>query len=88
MHIEDITEVVMAILSGYGFDAIPESSLIGEDALFDSMDLVGFIADVESTFSEIGYPLTLTSEKAMSLSNSPFKTVQTIIDFIETKLCE
>jgi acyl carrier protein len=85
MNKQEITNIVLEILNA-NYSAGLDTNLIGENALFDSMDLVGFIADVEMRFMSLGHPITLTSDKAMSLANSPFKTPRTLIEFIETKL--
>jgi acyl carrier protein len=59
-----------------------EDKLIGENAIFDSLGLVSFIVDVEFMLKEENINVKLVSEKAMSLNTSPFRTVQTLVDFI------
>lgn len=57
--------------------------LIGTSSIFDSMELVQFIVEVES-FLEDNFEIEvdLTSEKAMSRRNSPFISISTLIDFV------
>jgi acyl carrier protein len=56
-----------------------DTVLLGE---LDSLDFVSFIVSVEDGLKDIGIEKNLTSSKALSRANSPFKTVQTLIDYI------
>jgi acyl carrier protein len=57
--------------------------LIGTSSVFDSMELVQFIVEVESLLDdEFDIEIELTSEKAMSRRNSPFISINTLIKFI------
>ncbi|MFM0643886.1 hypothetical protein PQR14_06120 [Paraburkholderia bryophila] len=67
-------------------DATP---IFGEGAPFDSMGLVALIVQIEEMVeSETGAALTLVSEKAMSAHRSPFATISTLGEFIESLLLE
>jgi hypothetical protein len=57
--------------------------LVGPEAALGSLGLVSFLADVESALAE-KYDLeaTLASEKAFSRSRSPFRSVETLADYI------
>jgi hypothetical protein len=46
------------------------------------MGLVNVIIDIESRFLDEDIEVSLTSESAMSRRNSPFRTVETLADFI------
>ena len=50
------------------------------------MGLVNVIIDIESRFLDEGYEISLTSEKAMSRRNSPFRTISTLAEFIEEQV--
>lgn len=64
-----------------------EGSIIyGEGGLLDSMGVVNLIVDLESYFSEQGIELDLTSEKALSVRNSPFRTVKALEEFITSQI--
>lgn len=66
-----------------------ESSLFGEAGLLDSMALVGLIVAVEQDVEdEFGKEITIADAKAMSQKNSPFRTVGSLVDYIETLLNE
>ena len=60
--------------------------LFGKDSVLDSMGLVNIIIDIESRFLDEGYEISLTSEKAMSRRNSPFRTISTLADFINEQI--
>lgn len=60
-----------------------KTRLIGTSSVFDSMDLVQFIVDVESLLDdEFDIEIELASEKAMSRRNSPFISINTLTKFI------
>ena len=62
--------------------------LFGSESVLDSMGLVNVIIDIESRFLDKGYEISLTSEKAMSRKQSPFRTISTLADFIEEQIAE
>lgn len=63
--------------------------LYGTGAVFDSMQLVNFLALVEQLIEdEVGSPVYLTSEKAVSMKVTPFSSVRTLVDFIQGELSE
>lgn len=60
-----------------------ETRLIGQGAILDSMGLVSLIVDVEQTLDqEFGMTLILADERAMSQKRSPFRSVQSLTDYI------
>ena len=62
--------------------ARPDAPLFGADGL-NSLDLVSFIIMVEEKIDDdIGVRLTLASEQAMSRRNSPFRTLQSLAEYI------
>lgn len=65
-----------------------DTTLFGQKAILDSMGLVNVIVDIESKFLDVDKEISLTSEKAMSRRNSPFKTVDTLANFIYEQLGE
>lgn len=66
----------------------PESPLFGEGGL-DSLGLVRFIVMVEENIEDkTGQQITLASEKAMSRKKSPFRTLQTLAEYIDECLTE
>ena len=61
----------------------PETLLLGSKSVLDSMRLVSLIVaierEVEDTF---GIALTLANERALSLKVSPFRSIQSLADYI------
>jgi acyl carrier protein len=57
--------------------------LIGQSAILDSMGLVSLIVDVEQIIDQdFGITLILADERAMSQKHSPFRSVQSLADYI------
>lgn len=67
----------------------PTAKLFGREAPLDSLGLVNLIVAVEEQLADdLDLPMTLANEKAMSRRTSPFRSVDTLIDFIEEMLQE
>ena len=62
---------------------VPETRLLGSESVLDSMHLVSLIIaierEVEDTF---GVALTLADERALSMTESPFRSIQSLADYI------
>jgi acyl carrier protein len=57
--------------------------LIGSTSFFDSSDLIQIIVEIEDKINfEFNSDITLTDEKAMSKSTSPFINIGTLLKFI------
>jgi hypothetical protein len=57
--------------------------LVGPEAVVSSMGLVTFITDVESMLQEQHQmDVVLVSEQALSRKNSPFRTIETLADYV------
>ncbi|NYH80247.1 hypothetical protein FHR84_003596 [Actinopolyspora biskrensis] len=68
---------------------LPSLALYGEHGVFDSMQLVNFLTQVEEAVEdEYDQEISLTSEKAVSQRVSPFSRVSRLVDFIEAELLE
>lgn len=66
-----------------------ETHLFGEGGQLDSMGLVSLIVSVEEELeSEFGVSLILASDRAMSVRRSPFATVGSLADYVETLMTE
>jgi hypothetical protein len=60
-----------------------KTRLIGANSIFDSSDLIQIIVEIEDKInSEFSSEVTLTDEKAMSRSTSPFLNIETLTTFI------
>lgn len=62
-----------------------ETVLVGPDGSLDSLGLVNFIVALEGIISdEINTDITLVDERAMMLENSPFRTVNSLAEYVES----
>jgi hypothetical protein len=60
-----------------------DTRLIGSNSIFDSMELVQFIVEVESFLQEkLNIEIQLANEKAMSKRNSPFISIKSLNIYI------
>jgi acyl carrier protein len=60
-----------------------QAPLYGRDGVLDSLGLVSFLSAVEQAVEDrLGKPITLASERAMSLKHSPFRTVATLTEYV------
>lgn len=86
MNKQETTQIVINAVKEYIDDANTEINentiLLGNNAVVDSIGLVNLIVDIESALSEKDFEITLTSEDAMSRRKSPFRSVDTISDYI------
>lgn len=94
MNREKIAEVVITSLTDYlesrgeNIKVDEQTYLVGRKAVIDSIGLVNIIVDVEGKLLDEDIEITLLSEKAMSQTNSPFKNVGTLTDFILSEIAE
>lgn len=63
-----------------------DTHLIGRTRIMDSMSLVNTIVDIETAFLDEDVEISLTSETAMSLRLSPFRTIGSLCDYIARQL--
>ena len=65
----------------------PATVLFGLNGKLSSIEFVSFIVEVEQSIEEnLEITLTIANEKAFSQENNPFKTVQTLTDYLVTLL--
>jgi len=66
-----------------------ETRLIGSSGVFDSMDLVNFIVELEENIEEsFDIEISLADEKAMSRRTSPFVNVKSLSTYIIERINE
>jgi acyl carrier protein len=67
----------------------PETRLLGSQSVVDSMHLVSLIVTTEREVEEaFGVALTLADERALSMKASPFRSIQSLADYIGILLRE
>jgi acyl carrier protein len=60
-----------------------ETRLLGSQSVLDSMHLVNLIVAIEREVEDIfGVMLTLVDERALSMKKSPFRSIQSLADYI------
>jgi acyl carrier protein len=64
-----------------------ETALFGGPGVLDSLKLVSLIVDIEQRIAaEFNRSVVLADERAMSKFHSPFRTVRTLVDYIDLVL--
>ncbi len=64
------------------------TELYGSNGHLDSMGLVAFLIDIEEALMDNEINISLSDERAMSQSNSPFRNVESLSAYIETLIKE
>ena len=66
-----------------------ETILVGDGSNLDSIGLVSLIVTAEQNIEDMfGLSLTLADEKALSQEKSPFRTVGSLVDYVEMLINE
>ena len=69
--------------AGLASEVSASSTLVGPEAVVTSMGLVSFITDVESLLAQdCNFDVALVSEQALSRKSSPFRTIETLADYV------
>jgi acyl carrier protein len=67
----------------------PETRLLGSQSVLDSMHLVSLIVTIEREVEDaFGVALTLADERALSMNASPFRSIQSLADYISILIIE
>ena len=68
-------------------DISPETRLIGPQSGISSITLVALIAEIEDAISDkFEKEIVLADERAMSLKQSPFRRISTLVDYIAERI--
>lgn len=60
----------------------PEAALFGPGSPLDSLGLVALLLDIEEDLLARGCHIVLSDERAMSQKRSPFRTVESLVEYI------
>lgn len=89
---EKITQTILKTIKILTNNEITDTKtrLFGSnDAIFDSVGLVGFLIELEEQiYADFGKNITLADAKAMSRATSPFINVSTLAKYIKSCLDE
>jgi len=83
-----VKEVLREIVEAQSVELPPEGitgelPLIGSRSSLDSMAFVMLTAGIEQRLSErLNVAVTIVNDKAMSMRHSPFRTVDTLADYV------
>ena len=77
-----VVEVNSTLTVPVSLDFEKEIILFGSQGIFDSIALVTLVVNIEEAIQDqLGVSVLLASEKAMSEKNSPFKSVESLIQY-------
>lgn len=81
-----IEAVIQQINEELDYDSLREVTLetilFGGDGGVDSLSLVFIVSNVEKEiYGQLGKSISLANEKAMSMRNSPYRSVGTLLDY-------
>lgn len=66
---------------------VHNTPLYGKNGILDSLGLVQLIADAEDEiYNKYNKTITIADEKAMSMKFSPFRSIASLTDYIESLL--
>ena len=83
--IYDAIDEINLSLEDVQMEKTEDTVIFGKESVLDSMDLVHFISIIEEKIEdESGDYISIADENAMSLEVSPFKTVSTLKEYINT----
>ena len=90
---DNVTQTVFRAFEEFNADEgtshVPsaETVLLGSGGVVDSLGLVRLILLIEARIErDLGTAISLTSEKAMSQRNSPFRTLGALADYVAEEL--
>ena len=84
-----IEEINRQLENEHQLEKYTNTVLFGEDGKLDSLGLINLVVAVEQNIEdEFDVTITLADERAMSQETSPFRTVETLTDYIEMLLGE
>jgi acyl carrier protein len=67
----------------------PATTLFGPGGVLDSLGLVTLIADLEGVLiQDCGVSVTLADDRAMSQKSSPFRTIESLAQYVEILIRE
>lgn len=90
MSKETISDMLVKLMDNsalpHNCNVSADTCLFGDNSIFDSIGLVNYIVDVETHFQNYGFELSLMSEDAMSRRKSPFRTIDSLAEFISEQI--
>jgi acyl carrier protein len=60
----------------------PTAALFGPESPLDSLGLLSLLLEVEEELHTAGHPVMLSDDRAISQRRSPFRTVESLVEYI------
>jgi acyl carrier protein len=79
-----VEQTNLARVITHRLEVSPTAPLFGPFSPLDSLGLVALLIDLEEAFDEAGYPVTLSDERALSQTRSPFRDVPALVAYLAT----
>jgi acyl carrier protein len=94
MNKSDLVDLIVETVAGYrvtmlgaGESIGPETRLFGPSGVLDSLGLVSVLVELEQKLADLaGTSVTLMDDRAMSQTSSPFRTVDSLADYLGLQL--
>ena len=77
---EEIIEIIKNVSEVNDIEINADTQLIGGDSYIDSMGLIQLCMELEEISAKKGFQFDWTSEKALSTTNSFFRTIRTLAE--------
>jgi D-alanine--poly(phosphoribitol) ligase subunit 2 len=72
---------------GLRIEARPDEMLMGSGAKLDSLGFVSLILEIEALAQErLGVTLELVNDRALSQERSPFRTLESLVAYVEASI--
>lgn len=96
MQKEDIQAIVLEALRAANLardpaeqlEVSPTARIFGRGSPLDSLGLVALLIDIEEGMHSRGATITLSDDRAMSQTRSPFRSVPALVDYIFALITE
>ena len=79
-----VEQANLARVNSQRLEVSPTAPLFGPASPLDSLSLVALLIDIEEAFDQAGYPVTLSDERALSQTRSPFRDIPALVSYLAT----
>lgn len=79
-----VEQANLARVNSQRLEVSPTAPLFGPPSPLDSLGLVSLLIDIEEAFEGAGHPVTLSDERALSQTRSPFRDIPALVSYLET----
>jgi acyl carrier protein len=81
--LEAVDEVNLTLPDAMQLERAADAVIFGRGGKLDSLGLVNFVLAVEEKLAALGMNVSLTDQRAMSRTRSPFRSVKALSAFVE-----